>query len=507
MSAVDRIALLICLAALLATAFVSEHINDKLPHIEDEMAFVWQARAIARGKLAITSPQPNPDSFLVPFVVDYQGMRFGKYPIGWPVILAGGEWVQARQLVNPLLTAIAVWFIYRLGKKLFDEQTALLAAFLGATSPFVIMNGSSLLSHPWSFLLALIVVTGWLNSFTTPNPTLPKSISLILPMVTAGLALGLLALTRPWTAVGVALPLCVHGLVLLIRGNRASRLRILGFGLIAGSVASLYFAWQFAVTGDPFLNPYTLWWPYDQIGFGPGIGLKPGGHNLEQALIHTLFSLRAGSSDLFGWPMISWLFVPLGLFASWQDRRVWLMTGIAFSLIGVYAAYWTPSWVYGPRYYYEGLAAPLLLTASGIRWLVKNPDRSQPASWRLRRVLTISIVSLLISGNIIFYLPGRLQGMKGLNGISRSCITQFESAVANQPMPALIFVHPQNNYDEYACLIDLNSPFLDTNYVLAISRSPEIDMSVAQAFPDRFVQHYYPATGLLTPFPLDAQIH
>jgi hypothetical protein len=50
-----------------------------MAHIEDEMAYVWQAQAIASGHLTIASP-PIPKSFLIPFVIDYAGQRFGKYP-------------------------------------------------------------------------------------------------------------------------------------------------------------------------------------------------------------------------------------------------------------------------------------------------------------------------------------------------------------------------------------------------------------------------------------------
>ena len=80
--------------------------------------------------------------------------------------------------------------------------------------------------------------------------------------------------------------------------------------------ASLHFLWQFAVTGDPTLNPYTLWWPYDKIGFGPGVGVLPQGHTLRIAWINTRFSLWVGSRDLFGWARYSWIFLPFGLWAA-----------------------------------------------------------------------------------------------------------------------------------------------------------------------------------------------
>jgi hypothetical protein len=501
MTTADRIALVICLAAFLATAWVHDRVYERAPHIEDEMAFVWQARAIARGRLAVPSPALNPNSFLVPFVVDYQGQRFGKYPAGWPVVLAAGELLQARGLVNPALTAAAIWLVYRLGKKLIDDRSALLAAFLGAASPFVLLNGGSLLSHPWSLLLALIFITGWLDAFTTPNLALPPRLTHALPTTAAALALGLLALTRPWTAVGLALPFGLHGLVLLARGERAVRARLLGFGLLAGMIAALYYAWQLAVTGDPLLNPYVLWWPYDKIGFRPGVGLNPGGHNLRQALVHTQFSLRSGSLDLFGWPLLSGMFLPFGLYARRKDLRVWLVAGASVSLVAAYALYWTPSWVYGPRYYYEGLAGPLLLTAAGIRWVSGQPDKPWRLPGKLRFAAAAGLVGLLVMSNLLFYLPARLEGMRGLNGITAECTAPFETGAARRAAPVLVFVHPRTHFFEYACLVDLNDPFLNAPLILAISRGEEIDQAVARAFPGRRIQHYDPATRRLTSRP------
>ena len=103
MSRVDRVALLLSLLAILVTYFVTLKYSEGIPHIEDEIAYVWQAEAIAGGKLTVPSP-PSPDSFLVPFVVDYDGQRFGKYPLGWPVVLAIGVRFGIRALPKILCT-------------------------------------------------------------------------------------------------------------------------------------------------------------------------------------------------------------------------------------------------------------------------------------------------------------------------------------------------------------------------------------------------------------------
>ncbi len=127
------------LLAVFAGFLVHDRVFERMAHIEDEMAYVWQAQGIAGGRLTLPSP-PVPKSFLIPFVVDYHGQRFGKYPLGWPVMLAVGEKFGLRFLVNPLLAGLGVWLTFRLGKRLFGETVGLLAAGLTLTSPFFLMN-------------------------------------------------------------------------------------------------------------------------------------------------------------------------------------------------------------------------------------------------------------------------------------------------------------------------------------------------------------------------------
>ena len=314
---------------------------------------------------------------MVPFVVDYDGLRFGKYPPGWPAALSLGVRLGMRDWVNPFFAALCVWFTYRLVKRLLNEKAGLLAAFLTLVSPFFLVNGGSLLSHTWSYFLTLAFILSWLD--TSDNTSrLPAW----LPVTTGGLTLGLLALTRPLTAVGVALPFFIHGIILLVRGPGRIRRRVLGLGLIAGLLAGMILLWQYAVTGNPLLNPYTLWWPYDRLGFGPGVGLQPGGNNLYWAFNNASNSMRVGASDLFGWPMLSWLFMPFGIWALRRNRSALLVSSVLVSLLLWYLLYWIGSWVFGPRYYFEGMISAILLTVAGIQWLaggLKSAKRTSQA--------------------------------------------------------------------------------------------------------------------------------
>ncbi len=561
-SRADRIALVISLAAVLASWIVAERVFERMAHLEDEMAYVWQAQAASRGYLTLPSPE-YPKSFLVPFIVDYQGLRFGKYPPGWPALLGIGVLLGVRSLVNPLLAGLGIWLTYILGKRVFSEIVGLIAAALTLSSPFFLMNSGSLLSHPMGLVLSTGFALAWLDAFCENVSSRPW----LATLVAAG-ALGCLVLSRPMTALAVTFPFGLHAVYLFLRREpgkkfiswNQTRSQLVVFGGSVLLLTSLHFLWQYAVTGDPLMNPYILWWPYDRIGFGPGAGRNPDGHTLYQAYINTRASLDGGYYDLFGWGAYSWIFIPFGLIAQLLLRRrrmeAWLLTAVFPSLVLFYLAYWVGASLFGPRYYYEGLFSLTLLSAAGIAWLAgwtvqtagagpveahwrreaagPAPNRLQRAfaglEGRLRRLaapirarvhlsprwisrlkrarpLAVTfIVLLMVSINVFLYLPIRLGGMTGLYGVARSHVQPFLTREAQELTPALVIVH-WTEWIEYGTLLELETPFLDTPFIFVFSRGAETDRAVAAGFPGRRVYHYYadePYKFYLSPRPLTA---
>ncbi|HUI89204.1 MAG TPA: glycosyltransferase family 39 protein [Anaerolineales bacterium] len=499
-SPADRVALLLSLVAVIAAYLVADRVFGRVPHVEDEMAYVWQAQVLAQGRLTLPSP-PDPTSLMVPFVVDYHGQRFGKYPLGWPMALALGLLLHARDWVNPILAGLALWLTYRLGKKLFDERIALLAALLTLTSPFFLMISGSLLAHPWCLFLSLAFVLAWLDTFRPERPPAQKEKPLVgfvfqqsapkwLTVSVAGLSLGALAWTRALTALGVGLPFFVHGVILLVRGDRSTRRRVLTIGSLAVLVAALIPLWQFTVTGNPILNPYTLWWPYDKVGFGPGIGSEPSGHDLHWAWYNLDTSLKVGWGDFFGWGHVSWLFLPFGLWSLGRAAPKWLVALVFPSLLFVYMAYWIGSDLYGPRYYFEGFYSLSLVSAAGIFWLAERVFRS--GRWRRwMQIATFSLGAILIGYNLTVYLPQRLEGMMDLYGISRSMLAPFETSEARSLTPALVIVHYQKEWTEYGGLLELENAELTSPFIFALSQGDILDRTLANDFPGRRVIYYY----------------
>jgi len=475
-----RLILLICILAFLATGAVAGFAFERLPHLEDEVAYLFQARTMALGRLTVPSPA-YPASFWIPFVLDYQGRRFGKYPPGWPAVLALGERLGAAWLVNPLLAALSLYLVYRLGQALYDERTGLLAAALGMTSPLFLVLSGSFLSHlaslTWLLLFSLWfiwTVQGRGRRFA----------------VGAGLALGLAFLTRSLTAMAYAAPFIIYSLGQVLR-RRPGWPNYLLLALAGGAVAALLPAYQWAVTGDPWLNPYLLWWPYDRLGFGPGIGAMPGGHSPYYAWINLKQDLSRAATDLLGWPGLSWLPLLPGLLLHPRRRRDWALVAPFAGLVFAYLFYWigSPARLWGPRYYFEGFGGLWLLSAVG---LLKVWDWAEKQRNRLRPALAALLV-LLVAVNLAVNVPSRMEEAHGFYGISRAQLRPIEEAGLHH---ALVIVYAKR-WLEYGAMLAGQSPLLDDDVVYARGSDPQTDAAVMASYPGRVV--YYLTGGQLMP--------
>ena len=220
--------ILLCAAACLITALIAHFAFERLPHLEDEVAYLFQARTLALGRLTVPSPE-SPEAFWTPFVLDHEGRRFGKYPPGWPAVLSLGVLAGAPWLVNPLLAALSVYLLYRLGRSLYDERAGLLAGVLALASPLFLVLSGSYLSHLASLAWLLLFGLWFLWAARGQSPWYALG---------AGLALGAAFLTRSLTAIAWAAPLGIWALWQVVRrqpGWPRYLLVALGAGVMTGT--------------------------------------------------------------------------------------------------------------------------------------------------------------------------------------------------------------------------------------------------------------------------------
>lgn len=483
----ELLAFILAVLGAVSSAWVAHSVYEGLPHLEDEFAFLWEASVMAEGRIELPSPF-EARSHLVPFVVDYAGHRFGKYPPGWPATLSLGVRLGTPWAVNALLAGVSIWLIYRLGSKVAGEGVGLLAAVLSLTSPMFLMLSGSMLSHTFGLFLTCAFSLSWLGLFPFKRMDKRNKITPTWMLVLiAGSSLGLLAITRPLTAVGVGLPFVVHGIVHFLKRNTAVRRQLIAIAVVTALLAAILALWNAALTGDPGLNPYTLWWEYDRIGFGPGIGVTETGHTPRLAFWNLRWSLQSGLHDLFGWPYLSWIFLPFGLIALKGKRDGWLLISLFPALVLVYMAYWVGAWLYGPRYYFEALPGLAITSAMGILWVGGWLKRSGEGV-SIRRVISGSLVLILISLNLLFYLPPRLAMMNQLNGVARRHLEPFERANLDQ---SVVIVHALDRWTEYGTLLTLTAPFVESDLVFVSSRGQHANTRLASGYSGWDIFHYY----------------
>ncbi len=340
--------LALCLFAFGMSGLVSRTVFERLPHLEDELTYQFQARVLARGQIVIESPEPA-RPFWQPFVQDRDGVRFGKYSLGWPGLLAFGVLVGQPWVVNAFLSALTVALVYRLGREVFNPDAGLFAAALTAFSPMALLLNGTLMSHTAALCTATLFLYAYWRLGRSRRP--------LWWGLVAGAALGLTLLIRPLAAVALAAPFVVWSLIRLAMtaGEQRSRLfrGLVVLSVVTVVLGSLIPVYNAAATGNPGQNLYLLTWPYDRLGFGEGYGRN--GHTLEKGVRQTRWDLSLTAADLFGWQTgtmfgadgqidpalrqhlrnnavywpnigLSWVLLPFGLLAGLR-RRWWLWGG------------------------------------------------------------------------------------------------------------------------------------------------------------------------------------
>lgn len=355
---IRAIVLLMAFFAFFSSLAVSRQVFEAVPHLEDEVAYLFQAKVFARGQAVAPLEFPQ-SAYWQPFVIEHEsGARFGKYPPAWPMALVGGVLLGLPAFVNAALAALTVVLTYRLGRDAFNRETGVIAAALTAFSPMALLLNGTLMAHTVALCWATLFMWAYLRM------TRSKGGLALRWGAVSGAALGLLVATRPLSAVAVALPFIIWSGIAVLKTVIASRsalravltpLLVLSlFALLLSALVPLYNA---AATGDPRANLYTIvpGWEYDKVGFGPDVGRN--GHTLTKGVQFARYDLSLAAADLFGWQLSGWTemltawvngVAPPGMI----EGAYWPVLGISWLLmpLGVVAGFrreWSVVWVIG----------------------------------------------------------------------------------------------------------------------------------------------------------------
>jgi 4-amino-4-deoxy-L-arabinose transferase-like glycosyltransferase len=466
-------------------AAVAWFVFEGVPHIDDSIAYLFQAKYYLRGALFVPSTVDSA-SFPGSHFIDNGTHLYGKFFPGWPVLLAVGVLAGAPWLVNPILGGAAIVLAHALVRRLYDRGTANATALLLAFSPWLIFNSSEMMSHAaclvWTLLAFLAI-------------DLQRERRVGLWALLAGLSLGALFLTRPFDAMLIGPVAALWGWG--VAGKRLSLASLAVIAVVAAGSAGLLFLYNGAVTGDPATPPHELWaealWGpgIDVMGFGKDVGIPlwrnvdplPG-HGLADVILNTNKNLTLLNFELFAWACGSLVLAVLA--ALMASRRNWtqgdtVMAGIVVAVIGGHAAYWTPGGPdFGPRYWYLTIVPLVVLSVRGAQMLAASPQgaRLPDLGPRLAAVILVATATAFIC-----VTPWRsvtkYHRYRDVGGDIRALTTDTRFA------HALVFVRSDTRAD-YQSAMNFNSPWFDgPGPVFAFDAGPEHREAVVRRYPDR----------------------
>jgi hypothetical protein len=358
----SRIPVIVVLGALFAftvTNAISWVFFRHVPHINDELGYLFQAKIFALGKLYVPSPCGG-DGFSFTHVIN-NGRWYSQYPPGFPLILLLGLAAGAPWIVNPLLAAASIFTFYHLGREMYGDCEGRLAAVLGALSLWFLLTSSTMLSHTASMLFFTLFLLFLLRSLKAPT---------VLNGLVAGGSLGLAFLIRPFNVAAVSLPWVLYYGIRLLRRPRAAWRNLAGFAAVLLIAAGGLMVYNQLTNGHPLRMGYIV-----KYGEAHGIGFGRTGytgvpHTPGQGFFLTGENLAAINRYLFGWPLTSLIFLLPFVLPSKEDRKrktqdLFLVLGFLSLSLALFF-YWGNFVLIGARMYFEALPLLLLMTARGI---------------------------------------------------------------------------------------------------------------------------------------------
>lgn len=388
---------LLAVCALLTAILVNQLVLEGMYHIPDGAGYLFQARCLAAGKLALEAPPVERAHELYLLTVQ-DGAWYGITNPGWPAVLAVGAFFGVPWLVNPFLGALTVLLAHGLLSRLTTRRQAHAVTALLVLSPWFLFLNASYMTH--SLSLFLVVLAWWgLGRAREGNATFA---------LLAGAAMGWLFLVRPLDG------LLVGGFTGVVwwAARRRFEPRVWLYGLGCVGIAALLLPYNAHFTGRPASFPIQvyldrIWYPgANRLGFGADVGNPPGGwgildpypgHGWRDVLLNTNQNLVSLQTELHGFAIGSLTF--LLIFVAWGRWNV--VDRLALSLLALlliaYNAYWFSGGPdFGARYWYLVILPALHLTMRGIETVRERWEGSQRTSIvRERLALLVSAACLV----------------------------------------------------------------------------------------------------------------
>jgi hypothetical protein len=355
----------------------------KSVYCADESTYLFQAQAILHGHLTADAPPlqsfylNNPDHLGVFFnhVLDDRKW-FGKYPPGWPMLLALGTFLKASWLVAPLLGLLLLWVSLQIPLELFGRDLTTLAATILVLSPYFILNSVGYMPHVFSGVLLALATLALFRGISSGRAQW---------FIAASIALGCAALVRPFTAACVYPVFAVAG-IWALKSNRSALIRVfLSSAVITLGFAGLMGAYNKALTGSWWMATYA-YYSGTAVPVEINTNLSLIFHNLS---MFTRYGVQETLLSAFPFMFL------LAAYAVWREEehrlQVYVLAALFLALvIGHVVQTDQSNSRVGERYYFDCFFAAAILAARGASLLAARYHFS------VRSVAAVATVLLAI---------------------------------------------------------------------------------------------------------------
>lgn len=463
---------------------VNQHILHSFLSSADEHSCYFLAECLRRGKLYVDIP-PFADFFKVVHVGMRDGKWFSVYPPGWPLIWAFGLQFNIVDWLNPVMSALAVFFFYLSGIRLFSRWSVVCGLLICILNPFFMFTAASYFSHATCLLcisVFLYAFLRWREDYVAGKDSVGWA-------ALCAFAVGYGLMTRYLTMAAVAGPFLLYhylpiffdwkgwrkgdsppsvfkGTVPLVpfafKRPQLRKSDWIVIGIVAVFMALILYQ-NYLVTGKAFRAPNKHDKSWERLGF-----------RSNYTPVDAFFSLIARIFYLMDWfaPAIvgAYLFL-LGTGSFLKKRCLSLSdskgrsikTGtvplkVLFRLTMVFIAFayfFYFSWggnQWGPRYWWEGMPFLCIAVAD---WVISS---WRSGSLRARKFLLVFIVMSLVTSGLTFARQAEY-----VEESSRQRQALYDLAEQTIKGQAIVFIHGFLGNRLVIAEEDAtrNSPFLD----------------------------------------------
>jgi len=446
----------------------------KFPNAGDEYASMIQAVLLSDFRLSADSPPGDLARFFDFNHVINDGRFYGKYPPGWPLLLAIGVTLGVPWLVNTVIGVATLLVLHRIARQHFSVEAANLTLLLLLANPFLVFHSASHFAHP-SCLLMIALAYGFYFNWVE-NPTSRRDAILL------GFCAGFAFLIRTFTTVALLFPLLVS-FVPLLKKRGWPKSDLLQLAWASGSLGvclAVFLGYNYLQTGNPFLQPFSKysakdrpWLPDDLPTYGRWVWDFVVLRIWELTTLWLPMCLPLAAASLFIRELRA-------------NPKVRILLWSVVCLLMGFSLYPSDGGVrYGPRYAYETLAALALLCGAVLALLPR---------------LRIPVVAVIVVINVGSFVTTSVEVGEELKGKTELYETVRRQNLSN----AVVFLKTGSGT---AVTGDLtrNGPYFKGS-VLYVKDLGEMNLTLIQEMVDRvpyeFVYDRERKVGRLTPIPV-----